>query len=74
LGRVKKAEEGFIVSLILSDINEIPSSICTLKKLQELEIYDCKIEKYPEICPNLMSLKRIKFKNNTIDKIPHWVR
>jgi len=48
LGRVKKAEGGFIISLILSDLNEIPSSICNLRKLQELEISDCKIERYPK--------------------------
>ena len=74
LGRVKKAEKGFIISLILSDLNEIPSSICNLRNLQELEISNCKIEKYPEKCPNLLSLRRIVFKNNTIDKIPSWVR
>ncbi|MBY9008926.1 MAG: hypothetical protein KGD74_03560 [Candidatus Lokiarchaeota archaeon] len=74
LGRVKKAERGFIISLILSDINEIPSSICNLRNLQELEISDCRIEKYPEKCPNLLSLKRIVFKNNTIDKVPSWIR
>ena len=74
LGRVKKAEGGFIISLILSDLNEIPSSICNLRNLEELEISDCKIEKYPEKCPNLLSLKRIKFKNNTVDKVPSWVR
>ena len=74
LGRVKKAEGGFIVSLILTDLNEIPSAICNLRNLQELEISNCKIEKYPEKCPNLLSLKRIKFKNNTIDKVPNWIR
>ena len=74
LGRVKKAEGGFIISLILTDINEIPSSICNLRNLQELEISNCKIEKYPEKCPKLLSLKRIKFKNNTIDKVPSWIR
>ncbi len=74
LGRVKKAEGGFIISLILSDINEIPSSICNLRNLQELEISYCKIEKYPEKCPKLLSLKRIKFQNNTIDKVPSWIR
>ncbi len=74
LGRVKKAEGGFILSLVLSDLNEIPSSICNLRNLQELEISNCKIEKYPEKCPNLLSLKRIKFKNNTIDKVPNWIR
>jgi len=74
LGRVKKAKGGFIISLILSHLNEIPSSICNLGNLQELEISDCKLEKYPERCPNLLSLKRIKFKNNTIDKVPSWIR
>jgi len=74
LGRVKKAEGGFIISLILSDLNEIPSSICNLRNLKELEISNCKLEKYPEKCPNLLSLKRIKFKNNTIDKVPSWIR
>ena len=74
LGRVKKAEGGFIISLVLTDLNEIPSSICNLRNLQELEISNCKIEKYPEKCPNLLSLKRIKFKNNTIDKVPNWIR
>ncbi len=74
LGRVKKAEGGFIISLVLTDINEIPSSICNLRNLQELEISNCKIEKYPEKCPKLLSLKRIKFKNNTIDKVPNWIR
>ena len=74
LGRVKKVEGGFIISLILTDINEIPSSICNLRNLQELEISNCKIEKYPEKCPKLLSLKRIKFKNNTIDKVPSWIR
>ena len=74
LGRVKKSDRGFIVSLILSDLNEIPSSICNLKNLQELEISDCKIERYPEKCPNLLSLKLVKFKNNTIDKVPSWIR
>jgi len=74
LGRVKKAEKGFIISLILSDLNEIPSSICNLRNLQELEISNCRIEKYPEECPNLSSIKRIKFKNYTIDKVPGWIR
>jgi len=74
LGRVKKAEGGYIISLILSDLTEIPSTICNLRKLQELEISNCKIEKYPEKCPNLLSLKRVKFKNNTIDKVPSWIR
>ncbi len=74
LGRVKKAEGGYIINLILTDINEIPSSICNLRNLQELEISNCKIEKYPEKCPNLLSIKRIKFKNNTIDKVPSWIR
>ena len=74
LGRVKKAEGGFIISLILTDINEIPSSICKLRNLQELEISNCKIEKYPENCPKLLSLRRIVFKNNIIDKVPSWIR
>ncbi len=74
LGRVKKAEGGFIISLVLTDLNEIPSSICNLRNLLELEISNCKIEKYPENCPNLLSLKRVKFNNNTIDKIPSWIR
>ena len=74
LGRVKKAEGGFIISLVLTDLNEIPSSICNLRNLQELDISNCKIEKYPEKCPNLLSLKRIKFNNNIIDKIPNWIR
>jgi len=74
LGRVKKAEGGYIISLILSDLTEIPSTICNLRKLQELEISNCKIEKYPEKCPKLLSLKRVKFKNNTIDKVPSWIR
>ncbi|MBY9020270.1 MAG: hypothetical protein KGD67_04370 [Candidatus Lokiarchaeota archaeon] len=73
LGRVKKAEKGFIVSLILSDLNEIPSSLCNLRNLQELEISNCRIEKYPEKCPNLLSLKRLIFKNNTVEKVPSWV-
>jgi hypothetical protein len=74
LGRVKKAEKGFIISLILSDLNEIPSSICNLRNLQELEISNCKIEKYPEKCPNLLLLKRIIFKNNIVEKVPSWIR
>jgi len=74
LGRVKKAEGGFIISLVLSDLNEIPSSICNLRKLQDLEISDCKIEKYPEKCPNLLLLRRLIFKNNTVDKVPSWIR
>jgi len=74
LGRVKKAEGGFIISLVLTDLNEIPSSICNLRNLQELEISNSKIEKYPEKCPKLLSLKQIKFNNNTIDKIPNWIR
>jgi len=74
LGRVKKAKGGFIISLILSDLKEIPSSICNLRNLQELEISNCRIEKYPEKCPNLSSIKRIKFKNNTIDIVPSWLR
>ena len=74
LGRVKKAEDGLIISLVLSDINEIPKSLCNLKNLLELEISDCRIEKYPEKCPNLLSLKRFVFKNNSIDKVPSWIR
>ncbi|GAH18132.1 unnamed protein product, partial [marine sediment metagenome] len=27
-----------------------------------------------EECPNLLSIKRIKFKNNTIDIVPSWIR
>ena len=74
LGRVKKTKAGSIISLILTDLNEIPSSICDLRNLQDLEISNCKIEKYPEKCPNLLSLKRIKFKNNTIDQVPSWIQ
>jgi hypothetical protein len=74
LGRVKKAEGGFIVSLVLSDLKEIPFSICNLTKLRELEISNCRIEKYPEKCPNLLSIKQIIFKNNTIEKIPSWIQ
>jgi len=74
LGRVKKAEKGFIISLVLSDLNEIPKSLCNLRNLLELEISDCIIQKYPEECPNLLSIKRIKFTNNTIDKVPSWIR
>ena len=74
LGRVKKAEGGFIISLILSDLNEIPSSICNLRNLQELEISNCKIDKYPEKCPNLLSLKWIIFKNNIVEKVPSWIK
>ncbi len=74
LGRVKKAEKGFIIRLVLSDLNEIPKSLCNLRNLIELEISDCIIQKYPEECPNLLSIKRIKFKNNTIDKVPGWIR
>jgi hypothetical protein len=74
LGRVKKAERGFIISLVLSDLNEIPMSLCNLRYLLELEISNCRIEKYPEECSNLLSLKRIKFKNNSIDKVPSWIQ
>ena len=73
LGRVKKAEKGFIISLILSDLNEIPSSICNLRNLQELEISNCKLEKYPDTCPNLLSLKKLVFSNNQLDNLPSWV-
>lgn len=73
LGRVKKAKEGFIISLALSDLNEIPSSICNLRNLQELEISDCKIEKYPDICPNLVSLKKLVLNNIHLDSLPSWL-
>ncbi|MHA1350667.1 MAG: hypothetical protein ACTSSC_07310 [Promethearchaeota archaeon] len=73
LGRVKKTEAGSIISLILTDLNEIPSSICNLRNLQELEISNCKLEKYPDTCPNLLSLKKLVFSNNQLDNLPSWV-
>ena len=73
LGRVRAAKKGFILSLALKNLKEIPSSICKLSKLESLEISYCKLEKYPETCPNLLLLKKLVFNNNQLDKLPSWV-
>ena len=73
LGRVRAAKKGFILSLALKDLKEIPSSICKLSKLESLEISYCKLEKYPDTCPNLLSLKKLVFSNNQLDNLPSWV-
>lgn len=73
LGRVRAAKNGFILSLSLKDLKEIPSSICKLSKLESLEISYCKLEKYPDPCPNLLSLKKLVFSNNQLDILPSWV-
>jgi len=73
LGRVKTAKKGFILSLSLKDLNEIPSSICKLSKLESLEISHCKLKNFPEACPNLLSVKNLVLKNNELDRIPNWI-
>ncbi len=73
LGRVKTAKKGFILSLSLKDLNEIPSSICKLSRLESLEISRCKLRSFPEACPDLRSVKNIVLKNNELDRIPDWV-
>jgi Leucine-rich repeat (LRR) protein len=73
LGRVRAAKKGFILNLSLKNLNEIPSSICKLSKLESLEISYCKLENYPEPCPNLLSLKKLVFSNNQLDNLPSWV-
>ncbi|MFX0077438.1 MAG: hypothetical protein ACFE96_18500 [Candidatus Hermodarchaeota archaeon] len=73
LGRVRLSKEGYIISLLLKDIVEIPKSICNLKKLETLEISHCTLKSFPEKCPNLLSLKKLIFNNNKVEKLPSWV-
>lgn len=73
LGRVKTSKNGFITSLSLIDLTEIPDSICRLTKLESLEISFCNLKKYPDPCPNLLSLKKLVLNNNMLDSLPSWV-
>jgi hypothetical protein len=73
LGRVRASERGYILSLSLFDLSEIPASICKLQLLKFLEISHCKLKKFPDDCPNLLSLDELVLKNNQYDRLPRWV-
>ncbi|MHA2288718.1 MAG: hypothetical protein ACXABG_08015 [Promethearchaeota archaeon] len=73
MGRVQKSQNGYILELLLIDLSEIPDSICFLTKLESLEIAYCNLAIYPENCPNLLSLKKLAFYNNRLEKLPTWV-
>ncbi|MFX0010950.1 MAG: hypothetical protein ACFE9R_11590 [Candidatus Hermodarchaeota archaeon] len=73
LGRVKVSKRGYIIKLYLFDLSEIPSSICELPLLKILEISHCKLKKFPENCPNLLSLDELILQNNQFDRLPVWV-
>ena len=73
LGRVQTSKNGYILSLLLIDLVEIPESICNLTKLESLEISYCNLKGYPDNCPNLLSLKNLALSNNKLDKLPKWV-
>ena len=73
LGRVKTSKNGYILSLSLIDLIEIPNSICKLNRLESLEISYCNLKKFPDTCPNLLSLKKLVLHNNKLDRLPRWV-
>lgn len=73
LGRVKISQRGYILSLSLFDLIEIPGSICKLSMLKSLEISYCKLKRFPDNCPNLLSLDNLVLKNNRLDRLPSWV-
>jgi len=73
LGRVKTSQKGYILSLSLVDLIEIPVSICKLTMLKSLEISYCKLKKFPDDCPNLLSLEKLILNNNQLDRLPRWV-
>lgn len=73
LGRVKNYQRGYILSLSLVDLIEIPVSICKLTMLKSLEISYCKLKKFPDDCPNLISLEKLVLNNNRLDRLPRWV-
>ncbi len=73
LGRVQTSRKGYILSLSLIDLVEIPDSICKLTKLESLEVSYCNLKKFPDACPNLLSLKKLILINNKLDRLPRWV-
>jgi hypothetical protein len=73
LGRVKVSKRGYIISLSLFDLSEIPASICKLPLLKSLEISHCKLKKFPENCPNLLSLDELVLQDNQFDRLPRWI-
>ena len=73
LGRVKLSKRGYIITLSLFDVSEIPASICKLSLLKILEISHCKLKKFPENCPNLLSLDELVLQNNQFARLPRWV-
>ena len=73
LGRVQTSKNGYILNLSLIDLVEIPDSICKLIKLESLEVSYCNLKKFPDTCPNLLSLKNLALINNKLDRLPRWV-
>jgi hypothetical protein len=73
LGRVQTSKNGYILNLSLIDLVEIPDSICKLIKLESLEVSYCNLKKFPDTCPNLLSLKNLVLINNKLDRLPRWV-
>ncbi len=73
LGRVKLSQKGYILSLSLFDLIEIPVSICKLSMLKSLEISYCKLKRFPDNCPNLLSLDKLVLNNNRLDRLPSWI-
>jgi hypothetical protein len=73
LGRVQSSKNGYIINLLLKDLIEIPKSICKLSQLEFLEISHCTLKRFPDMCPNLLSLKKLVLKNNKFERLPSWV-
>ncbi len=73
LGRITSAKEGYIIGLILNDLEEVPKSLQNLSKLEYLEINRCKIGDLPDSYGYLSQIKNLTIKNNEIESIPQWV-
>ena len=73
LGRIIRSNQGFIIGLRLHDLNEIPTSIQYLKKLEYLEIKRSNLSNLDKNFDNLLNLKALVLSNNRMDVLPEWI-
>jgi Leucine-rich repeat (LRR) protein len=73
LGRIKLSEEGYIKSLVLTDLYEIPESIFSLQKLESLTLHCCNLNNFPDLSSKIQNLKQLNLIDNEYDQLPDWI-